>query len=1476
MKTVYSFCRFFALLAVWLVLLPPAASAQCTDTPCNVPDVTGPSITITPDGETYHVDEGTSHPVSVTIHLFDRSGIDPLTYTIQTDGVDLSSLTNESFDGGTTYTLSGEVYVRRLGSSTFTFGARDKLGNEHTATATYRVEFTDPELPIVDADVHHNEFRDTTASQLQLSFTTTPYISLDTPRSVSLVYSSELASPNAYVQVDAKPDPRTAANVVAMSMVVTDSEGRVVGREYFWRRNPTGENQRMAAFWSMRTRATGAYNYTVAVRSHLASGPPREKRVPVRVLIVNESASRYGAGWTVGGLPRIYGAVGGVILHEGDGRLRWYGSIPCSPTFCAFQRPEGDFSDLTLDRVAGVWTRVHPDNSVTKFDIRGLITSATDSLGRSVNFAWQTTGDAAAVPVLASITDPMQKVTTFTYTPSGYLQKITDPAGRVASFTINASGDLVSMAGETNMQVSYNTTHLPVTFTNESGTWDPRFYRGTFSSLTAPSIKASGSDVRLVTKFHRAEWKTTLLSTEGTSLTNLAPALDSAQAVEAIADARGHVVAATTKNRYGQPLSITDLEGGVTKITYTRHGLPSTNVDPDGKKTEYAWNARGQLISVKEGGFSAWQAVYESRTDRPDYEISQGTTTWFSWGSRGQLMHSWYGEQTDYESNGTDYGYDALYRPASVTGAKGERVEWTYGDWGNTATERVVLADGTVNETTYTYDAAGRPHTTTNALGQCTITAHDSRNRLREVTDPLGRVTKMDYNGDLLTRVTDPAGKVFGFNYNALGWLESETLPGSTIPRTYTYNADGLLLSKTDRRSSTVSYTYDNSHRPLTRTADGAATTYSYPDRNTVISTNPEGSITTKLNPDFNQLDSVRMTLAGLPGRVYELKLAIDPDDPLNPVGNDLNYYINDVLQRSAAYRYRSIAGSEEGAQMIFTDPQGAVTTLTFNGSKQHVRTTFPNGVVQNYAIGTDGRNAGTSFTSSSLNQALGVSYKYDRIHRLTEMTNSTGNMKWGYKYTLTGMLESYQQSASLPPIGCNSTKQTCDPVWSTIRSAAYTYDNTGNRTDSGSVVAPDSNRYSAFAGYALQYDLEGNLIRRTKAGFDQRLTWNSLGQLASVTTNGDLLTFGYDPVGRRVRRTTGGSSRYFLYEDDDLLLELGPDGAPSREYHYLPGTDNPLSVRENIPGGHLVYYYVLERTGHVRALLDQNGTIVGEYQYTPYGEPIATSAGDGSAQPLRYMGRELDAGIRLYYVRHRWYDPELGRFITEDPIGLAGGVNTYAYVENDPINRRDPSGLQWTQDKPLMLDTVIVEACSSTGPPVACRMWFKSDPFTTWDLTRAEQDAYVPGDYLRVTEPRRLDKYEQWAHDIAGGTGWLNSYTMAWVKVYSFAIPGGGAARAGNAVRGSLYLSSRHRTTVIGRMKDLDEYAAQFPGVNRGGWADWNRLNLRERHYRLWGFVREAVNRGDRIRNISPDRGGYWTRVEEVMARISGYHVFP
>jgi RHS repeat-associated protein len=136
--------------------------------------------------------------------------------------------------------------------------------------------------------------------------------------------------------------------------------------------------------------------------------------------------------------------------------------------------------------------------------------------------------------------------------------------------------------------------------------------------------------------------------------------------------------------------------------------------------------------------------------------------------------------------------------------------------------------------------------------------------------------------------------------------------------------------------------------------------------------------------------------------------------------------------------------------------------------------------------------------------------------------------------------------------------------------------------------------------------------------------------------------------------------------------MELDGSGNAVREYAHYPGVDAPHSVKRSSDGA--MFYYATEQPGHVSGVISSGNSLVNHYEYTPWGEAITTT--EGVTQPLRYAAREIDTETGLYYMRARYYLPKLGRFMSEDPIGLAGGGNPFVYVHNNPVALVDPSGL--------------------------------------------------------------------------------------------------------------------------------------------------------------------------------------------------------
>jgi RHS repeat-associated protein len=187
--------------------------------------------------------------------------------------------------------------------------------------------------------------------------------------------------------------------------------------------------------------------------------------------------------------------------------------------------------------------------------------------------------------------------------------------------------------------------------------------------------------------------------------------------------------------------------------------------------------------------------------------------------------------------------------------------------------------------------------------------------------------------------------------------------------------------------------------------------------------------------------------------------------------------------------------------------------------------------------------------------------------------------------------------------------------------------------------------------------------------------------RLVKITyTDTSYTEFTYDPLGRRLMTIEKDSSqqliraRKYVYNGLNLIAELDDNDAVVASYTHGPGIDNLLSMRMNSTN----FFYHTNHQGSITDITSISGTIIKQYRYDSYGNLILEN-GPSITDDFAYAGRKLHERSGLYYYRNRFYSPVLGRFITQDPIGLLGGANLYAYVGNDPANYIDPLGLVGT-----------------------------------------------------------------------------------------------------------------------------------------------------------------------------------------------------
>ena len=174
------------------------------------------------------------------------------------------------------------------------------------------------------------------------------------------------------------------------------------------------------------------------------------------------------------------------------------------------------------------------------------------------------------------------------------------------------------------------------------------------------------------------------------------------------------------------------------------------------------------------------------------------------------------------------------------------------------------------------------------------------------------------------------------------------------------------------------------------------------------------------------------------------------------------------------------------------------------------------------------------------------------------------------------------------------------------------------------------------------------------------------------VLPDGTLVTFTYDALGRRTSKTAGSQTTHYLWDGDELLAELDPQGHLLKSYAHGIEIDEVL-YQEDYTRQETLFFHQdhLEST---LALTDSQGIVKESYSYDPYGNLIQSPSSPSTH--FLYTGRELDQETHLYYNRARYYDPSLGRFISPDPKGYEAGLNLYRYVHNNPLTYRDPQGM--------------------------------------------------------------------------------------------------------------------------------------------------------------------------------------------------------
>jgi RHS repeat-associated protein len=206
-------------------------------------------------------------------------------------------------------------------------------------------------------------------------------------------------------------------------------------------------------------------------------------------------------------------------------------------------------------------------------------------------------------------------------------------------------------------------------------------------------------------------------------------------------------------------------------------------------------------------------------------------------------------------------------------------------------------------------------------------------------------------------------------------------------------------------------------------------------------------------------------------------------------------------------------------------------------------------------------------------------------------------------------------------------------------------------------------------AALTYTYDSNGNLTQKIEGSDTWTYEWDAENRLKRVLKNSvEQARFAYDPRGRRVEKVTGGVTTSYTYDAESILRETSSTGTTFK-YVHGDDIDEPLAHEDGV--GTLTYFHP-DGLGSIVRTTNSTGGVTATRRYDAFGN-LELGATNGHS----FTGREWDSETGLYYYRARYYDPKIGRFISEDPIGLNGGINLYAYADNSPATFGDPFGLQ-------------------------------------------------------------------------------------------------------------------------------------------------------------------------------------------------------
>ncbi|MDZ8070038.1 MAG: putative Ig domain-containing protein [Nostoc sp. DedQUE08] len=702
-------------------------------------------------------------------------------------------------------------------------------------------------------------------------------------------------------------------------------------------------------------------------------------------------------------------------------------------------------------------------------------------------------------------------------------------------------------------------------------------------------------------------------------------------------------------NDLGQLIRLKDILTNDTTYTYNKGGQIETVTDPRLRTTRYVYDDKARLKETVFFDNSHYQVSYDElgRVKTETNELNQTTTYEYDAFSQVSAVINALNQRTEFEydqrknlvkvtdalGHSTRYKYDEYAQQVETLFNNGDKVSIGYDQFSRVTS----VTDENLNTTKYTYDNLSQLTQVEQANQAKTKYTYNNLGLLTQTQDANQNITQYEYDDFYrLTATILPMGQRNQTVYDKFGQVSSQKdFNGDTI--NYSYDSIGRLQQKTftDPRVATVSYTYDSITSQLKTVTDGRGVTqYNYDQRD---------RLSKIIQPDqqfvsygYDLLDNVTSltTQAGITSYGYDKLNRLDTVKDGNRTLADYDYdAVGNLIQTKLAN------GSVESRQYDTRDRLTQVTTKNVTG------TIFSDFKYTLDAVGN--RKKVEEYSGRS------VDYTYDSLYRLTEekITDATAvNRTFGYSYDLAGNRLSKTDSLE--------------------GSTTYTYDANNRLKDTtiGSVVTN------------FTYDNNGSLKQRANSSQTINYNWINdgenrlIGVISSSATGISQQQYIYDAFGSRVATISDGARTNYLaapiWDLPQVLMEYDSAGEITTDYTLGMGL---VQSRHDGREG----FYHTDGLGSTRLITDNVGLITDRYTYDAFGGLLDQTGTFGNS--FGFAGEQRDAATGLDYLRARYYDSSLGRFISKDEF--PGYLNDpysqhdYQYAHANPVRYTDPSG---------------------------------------------------------------------------------------------------------------------------------------------------------------------------------------------------------